>query len=205
MAGDATGETDHARGFLQLEYTALRGELIKRLEFKQRLLEITLVSAAAILTINVTGAEFSRVLLAYPILVMFLAFVWVHHDLRLQDIASYVRFHIEPAFQQPPNGETHLIGYETWLHDRNIPNKWRIGGMSNIALFLGSQTLVFVLGWRGARNEARPETIDTVLMFLGVQAIYWAAVGLLFYRRLPGPNHWPTAVKGVLRRHLTRR
>jgi hypothetical protein len=113
MTGTSPDDNDHFRAFLQMEYTTLRGELIKRLEFKQRLLEITLVSAAAILTINVTGAEFSRVLLAYPILVMFLALVWVHHDSRLQDLASYIKERIEPAFQQLVDSETDLVGYET--------------------------------------------------------------------------------------------
>jgi len=199
MLGDAPNDNDHAREFLKLEYTALRGELIKRVELRQRLLEITLVSAAAILTINVTGAEFSRALLAYPILVMFLAFAWVHHDLRLQRIASYVKTRIEPAFDRQSNGATDPVGYETWLDQHPYPNEGRIGGMSSIALFIGSQILVFLLGWTGAWAKTRPQAIDLVLMFVGVQAIYWTAVFLLFYRRLPGPNQWAAAARGFRR------
>ena len=199
MTAASPDDDDHAREFLKLEYTALRGELIKRVELRQRLLEITLVSAAATLTINVTGAEFSRVLLAYPILVMFLALVWVHHDSRLQDLASYIKERIEPAFQQPVDSETDLVGYETWLDKHPYPNEGRIGGMSSIALFIGSQILVFLLGWTGAWAKTRPQAIDLVLMFVGVQAIYWTAVFLLFYRRLPGPNQWAAAARGFRR------
>src|SRR4051812_7608374 len=122
MSRDALDGDDHVRAFLQLEYTTLRGELIKRVESRQRLLEITLVSAAAVLTINLTGPEWSRVLLAFPILVMFLAFGWLHHDLRLQRLATYVKTQIEPAFQRQSTSPFGPVGYETWLDSHPNPN-----------------------------------------------------------------------------------
>ncbi|MCC2628855.1 MAG: hypothetical protein K0S14_2505, partial [Thermomicrobiales bacterium] len=52
MTDKANNGNDETLAFFQAEYTSLRSEMVKRLELGQRLLEITLVSAAAILTIN---------------------------------------------------------------------------------------------------------------------------------------------------------
>jgi len=49
MIGNVSTDNDHIRAFLQMEYTALRGELIKRVELWQRFLAITMDSAGAIL------------------------------------------------------------------------------------------------------------------------------------------------------------
>ena len=88
MTGEAPNENDHVREFLKLEYATLRGELIKRVEFRQRLLEIAVVSAGVILALNLTWDQYPIILLAYPILVMFLGLGWMHHDQRLQKLAT---------------------------------------------------------------------------------------------------------------------
>ncbi len=45
MSGDATrNDGDHAHAFLHAEYTALRDEMVRRVELRQRLVEITLAS-----------------------------------------------------------------------------------------------------------------------------------------------------------------
>jgi hypothetical protein len=203
MSGNAPNDSDHVRTFLQTEYTVLRGELIKRVELNQRLLEITLASAAAILTLNSTQESgFARVLLAYPILVMFLAFAWLHNDLRLRRLASYVKMQIEPAFQRQPNGPANRIGYESWLETHPYPHEGRIGGMSSIALFIIVQLLVFLLGGEGAWTKTGYQTVDAVLGVFGGAAIFVTAGFLLFYRRLPGPNHW-SATMGMRHRNRT--
>jgi hypothetical protein len=148
----------------------------------------------------VTGAEFSRVLLAYPILVGFLALAWLHIDLRLRRLASYIKEEIEPAFQRQPNGAAHRIGYETWLVTHPYPHEGRIGGMSSIALFIIIQILVFLLGVEGAWTETGFQTVDAILVVFGAAAICATAAFLLFYQRLPGPNQWPAAAKGISRR-----
>ena len=84
--------------FLKLEYTTLRGELAKRIEARQRILEITLGSAGAILAVYGTGADITQVLLAYPILVLLLAANWLHNGLAVKRLASYLRMEVEPRF-----------------------------------------------------------------------------------------------------------
>ena len=110
MTGNARNGNDETLAFLQAEYTALRNEVIRRIELGQRVLEITLVSAAAILTINLTGTEFARVLLAYPVLVMFLAFAGLHNALQVRILATYIMTEIEPRFRWRRDGEEIPIG-----------------------------------------------------------------------------------------------
>ncbi len=106
------------------QYTALRGELTKRAEFRQRPLEITLVSAVAILTITLTGTEFARILLASPILVMFLELARLHHGLRMSVPVVYIKTDSEPEFpwrhheEETPSG---AIGFHRRRHRTERP------------------------------------------------------------------------------------
>ena len=199
MIGDAPNENDHVREFLKLEYTSLRGELIKRVEFRQRLLEIAVVSAGAILALNLTWDQYPLILLAYPIVVMFLGLGWMHHDQRLQKLATYIRMQIEPEFQRQSNLEANPVGYETWLDQDRSRREGRIGGMSSIAVFLMSQSLVFVVGWASAGTKIGESLAEAIAFSLGFSAIYVTAMFLLFYRRLPGPDQWAITLMRRLR------
>jgi hypothetical protein len=194
MTSDATNGTDHVREFLKLEYTTLRGELIKRVEFRQRLLEIAVVSAGAILALNLTWDQYPLILLAYPIVVMFLGLGWMHHDQRLQKLATYIRLRIEPEFQRQSDAESDPVGYETWLDQDRARQEGRIGGMSSIAVFLMSQLLVFAVGWASAGSKIGKSLAEAIAFSLGFSAIYVTAMFLLFYQRLPGPAQWADAL-----------
>jgi hypothetical protein len=129
MTAAAPDDEIRVHEFLKLEYTTLSGELIKRVEFRQRLLEIAVVSAGAVLALNLTWDQYPLILLAYPILVMFLGLGWLHHDQRLQKLATYIRMQIEPAFRRPSNTEENPVGYETWLDQDRARQEGRIGGI----------------------------------------------------------------------------
>jgi hypothetical protein len=164
----------------------LRSELVKRVELGQRLLEITPVSAAAILTINSTGDEFARVLLGYPVLVMFLAFAGLQHALRLRILATYITTEIEPRFQWRHNGEEASVGHEAWLVDHAPRQEQRLGIFSSIFMFIGTQVLVFSLGVVESVTGNRVQPIDIVLIIVGVVVIFVTAAvlfGYLGYRR----------------------
>ena len=194
MTGDPKNDNDLVREFLKLEYTTLRGELIKRVELRQRLLEIAVISAGAILALNLTWDQYPLILLAYPIVVMFLGLVWMHHDLRLQNLGTYIRWQIESEFQRSSNAPENPVGYETWLDHDRTRKEGRIGGMSNIAVFLMSQLLVFAVGLISAGAKVSKVSIEAGAFFLGFAAIYVTAMLLLFYRRLPGPDQWADAL-----------
>src|SRR5918995_4899973 len=162
---DNTGNgNDGTLAFLQAEYTALRSEFVKRVELGQRLLEITLVSAAAILTINLTGTEFARVLLAYPILVMFLAFAGLQHGLQLRILATYIKTEIEPRFRWRHDGEDASVGYEAWRVDNAPRQAQRLGILGSMSMFVGIQVLVFSLGVVESVSGTRVHPVDIVLI-----------------------------------------
>jgi hypothetical protein len=188
-------DENHVREFLKLEYTTLRGELIKRVEFRQRLLEIAVVSAGAILALNLAWDQYPLILLAYPILVMFLGLGWLHHDQRLQKLATYIRMQIEREFQRPSNTEENPVEYETWLDKDRTRQEGRIGGMASIAVFLMSQALVFAVGcFTAGADKLNEVSVEAAAFSLGFAAIYVTAMLLLFYRRLRGPIQWADAI-----------
>jgi hypothetical protein len=181
MTDNAQNGNEETLAFLQAEYTALRSEFVKRVELGQRLLEITLVSAAAILTINLTGDEFARVLLAYPILVMFLAFAAVHHALQLRIIATYIKSEIEPKFRWRPDGEEASVGHETWLVDNSPRQAQRLGILGSISMFIGIQVLVFSLGVVQSVTGTRVQPVDIMLIIVGVVVILATAAVMFGY------------------------
>jgi hypothetical protein len=186
MTDTAQDGNDETLAFLQAEYTSLRGEMVKRLELGSRLLEITLVSAAAILTINFTGTEFARVLLAYPVLVMFLAFAGLHSGLQVRILATYIKTEIEPRFRWRHNGEDAAVGYEAWLAAHAPREEQRLGIFSSIFMFIGTQVLVFSLGVVEAVTETRVHPVDFVLIIVGIVVIVVTAAvmfGYLGHRR----------------------
>ena len=186
MNDNAMNGNDETLAFLQAEYTALRSEVVKRLELGQRLLEITLVSAAAILTINLTGTEFARVLLAYPVLVMFLAFAGLHSGLQVRILATYIKTEIEPRFRWRHDGEDASVGYEAWLVDTSPRQGQRLATLASISMFIGIQVLVFSLGVVDAVTGTRVHPVDIVLIIVGVVVIVVTAAvlfGYLGYRR----------------------
>jgi hypothetical protein len=181
MTDRANNGNDETLAFLQTEYTSLRAEIVKRLELGQRLLEITLVSAAAILTINLTGTEFGRVLLAYPVLVMFLAFAGLHSALQVRILAMYIKTEIEPRFRWRHNGQDVTVGYEAWLAAHAPREEQRLGIFSSIFMFTGTQVLVFSLGVVEAVTGARVDPVDIVLIGVGGVVIVATASVLVFY------------------------
>jgi hypothetical protein len=181
MTDNARNGNDETLAFLQAEYTALRSEIVKRLELGQRLLEITLVSAAAILTINLTDDEFARVLLAYPVLVMFLAFAGLHSALQVRVLATYIKTEIEPRFRWRHDGEDASVGYEAWLVAHAPREQQRLGIFSSIFMFIGTQVLVFSIGVVEAVTGPRVQPVDIVLIIAGGVAIVVTAAVLFGY------------------------
>jgi hypothetical protein len=181
MSDNARNGNDETLAFLQAEYTALRSEMVKRLELGSRLLEITLVSAAAILTINFTGMEFARVLLAYPVLVMFLAFAGLHSGLQVRILATYIETEIEPRFRLRHDGEDAAVGYEGWLAAHAPRENQRLGIFSSVLMFIGTQVLVFSLGVVEVVSGTRVHPVDIVLTIVGVVVIFVTAAVLFGY------------------------
>lgn len=88
------------------EYTALRNEIIKRIEMRQQLLTFTLVGAGTLMTLGATEGRAAEVLLIYPILAFFLALGWTHNDVRIGELGGYLKEHVEQKLQTMKTGKS---------------------------------------------------------------------------------------------------
>jgi hypothetical protein len=79
---------------LQMEYSALRDEILKRMDLRQQFVAMTLTIAGVFLGVGVTTAS---VALVYPALAAFLAIGWVQNDLRIRHLGTYIRDHVEAS------------------------------------------------------------------------------------------------------------
>jgi len=93
---------------LELQYNALRDEILKRIELRQQLIAITLTIAGALLAVGINN---DLVALIYPPLAMFLALGWSQNDLRIRFISRYIREKIEPLVPG--------LGFEGYTHSAN--------------------------------------------------------------------------------------
>lgn len=117
-----------------LEYNALRNEILKRIELRQQLIAISLTLAGAFLSV---GLSTDLVVLIYPPLATFLALGWAQNDFRIRDLAKYIRDNLESA-------RTGLL-YETYVQKTRKESKglgaWRIVVFSHSGIFLFTQLM----------------------------------------------------------------
>lgn len=116
------------------EYSALRSEILKRIEMRQQIISITLTLAGIFLSFGLTN---EMVTLVYPPLAMFLAFSWAQNDFRIRRTAGYIRKNLESL----------EIGlkYESAMHEDRIIDTslstWRFVVISHSGIFLLTQIL----------------------------------------------------------------
>ena len=119
---------------IELEYNALRSEILTRIELRQQLIGITLALAGVFLSLALTV---EAVALIYPPLAMFLALGWARNDDGIREIALYIRERLE----RMPVG----LGYETYMQQRRAerkgPRAWRLGASSHSGVFLLTQIM----------------------------------------------------------------
>lgn len=120
---DLTGEA---------EYSALRNEVLKRLELRYQTIRLTLIIAGIFLTLGLRDEISERVLLVYPILALFLATSWIHHGFAISRLGKYIREELEPKLN---------MGWETFLKESDPPYFGKFGKISSVGLFLLTQIL----------------------------------------------------------------
>jgi|WetSurSiteA1Bulk_404760.scaffolds.fasta_scaffold01202_6 8-oxo-dGTP diphosphatase len=94
------------------ELNYLRNEVLNRFEIRNKMIYYTIFLAGIILTFGKTEG-----FIFYPILGTVLAGLWSHSDIRIDDIADYIRTQIEPRI----NG----LGWENHLHKKYQATKLR--------------------------------------------------------------------------------
>ena len=172
--------SNETAGYLA-EFNALRSEILKRIEQRQQIIVITLTLAGTFLGFGVKDGN-ETISLIYPIIAAFLAFAWTQNDLRIKDLAKYIREAIEP---QVPG-----LQYETTIH--RLRQGWK--GVSSIrfvsysheGLFVVTQAIAILIGF----SNPTITTLDWVLIgldFLAVGLVVW----LISQTRKRDPNSKP--------------
>jgi hypothetical protein len=129
---------DPAR-FHLAEYGALRAEILKKTDIQHQLLSLSLIALGTFITIGFESS--ATLLLVYPILAMFLAASWSHHDIRIAQLGDFIRSHHETKFFGEQGG------WEQY-HPSSDAGK-AVGSRISLAsrgILIGSQILAVTLG-----------------------------------------------------------
>ena len=131
--------TFDSSGFHLAEYGALRAEILKRTDIQHQLLSLSLIALGTFVTIGIESS--ATLLLVYPILAMFLAASWSHHDIRISQLGAFIRMRHEANFFGEQGG---------WecFHPSSAEGK-TVGsriGLASRGILIGSQILAVTLG-----------------------------------------------------------
>src|SRR5687768_16709224 len=77
------------------EYGVLRQEILARNEFRQRTVELTLLSSGAIFAAGLKIEDLGPLLLLYPMAVLFLAATWAHNGVGVLLAGIHIREQFE--------------------------------------------------------------------------------------------------------------
>jgi hypothetical protein len=90
------------------EYNSLRNEILKRIEFRFQIINLTIIAAGTFLTVGVQDNIPASVLFIYPILAFFLAASWSHNGAMILLLEQHIKINIE-AKNPDLKWETHGV------------------------------------------------------------------------------------------------
>lgn len=117
---------------LLAEYSALRSEILKRMDMRQQILTFTLIAAGTIFSFG-----HKEVLLLFPVLVLFLAALWTQNDTRIWEIAEFIKNKIEPTAKG--------IKWETYMYEKHKNQPVRFLEINSSGVFLISGIIAIIL------------------------------------------------------------
>jgi hypothetical protein len=165
-----TNEPTNLTHGLEIEYNALRSEILKRIELRQQLIAITLTLAGAFLSV---GLKTASVAFIFPPLASMLALSWYQNDRLIRDLGAYIREHIEPTLPG--------LGWQTHTLRRRMTSKlsmWRT--LSHGGVFLILQLLAV---WIGVANFTCTTT-EWVLLSIDVLGLVGVAILIFLHQRM---------------------
>jgi hypothetical protein len=131
----------------ELEYTALREEILKRIESRQQLISITLTIAAAVLGVGWTSG--AVILLLYPLIAALMAAGWAQNEILIRQISAYIRENLEGKVTEP--------GWERTSRAQMSATMvfgWPIEVLSLGGIFVLTQVMALALGWTRFNSTA---------------------------------------------------
>jgi hypothetical protein len=127
------------RSALDMEYKALRDEILVRIDLRQKLLATTLILAAAFLGFLANNPEYQSAALIYPPLASFIAVAWTQDDYGIRDASIYIREYIEK--------EIPTLRWEHYKRELRITNSWHsIILLSHLGVIIITQIMSLAIG-----------------------------------------------------------
>jgi hypothetical protein len=166
MSAEPHDNDNAKRRSIDVEYTALRNEITKRIEMRQQIVTLTLTLAGIFLGVGLTR---TAVALIYPPLATFLALAWAQNDFRIRVTAKYIRERIEAS--------TPGLGYETFVQEERESKSGGLGAWRFLVLSYGGILLLTQLMAIGIEFSKWPFN-SAQWALLGVAA---AAVGTVIW------------------------
>ncbi|MAU08663.1 MAG: hypothetical protein CL607_02485 [Anaerolineaceae bacterium] len=125
------------RDALLAEYSTLRAEALQRIGMRQQILTFSLVAAGTILSLGIQEDTTPIVLLLYPILAVPFALIFVQHDVRIGEIAEYVKNDLECRLGS--------IRWESYMLEKRWQKKPRSLESAATTLFILTDSLAILL------------------------------------------------------------
>jgi len=149
------------------EYSALREEIIKRIDIRHNIVIFTLIFAGTFLTLSTQITRQSTLLLLfYPILATFLAALWTQSDIRVSQIGGYIRDNIETKLGGG-------IGFQKYLvAEFNKRENWLLkylAEFSVVGIFFITESLAILYAGYGVRFAfSLPELVLFCIDLIGI-------------------------------------
>lgn len=159
---------------LAAQYSAMRAEMIKRLEIRSQIVALTLVVAGTFLSVGAQTSVPESALLVYPLIAMFLAASWKQNDTRTGQMVRFIRDKIEKHIGPSPA----QLGWESYRRDSHPPSKltpFSVSGVFVVTQLLAMALAVvrFVPLIHGLRldNLSAELVVDGVLLVVGASSV----------------------------------
>lgn len=169
------------------EYTALRIEIVKRMELNHQVISLAIIALGTLLAAGIQ-AKNAAVILIYPIVTVFLAGVWAYNERRSERIRAYILDRIEARVGQENMGWEHALAAARIARTRHAFG-WMGGfiGIELVAIIAGLSVahvnLVAVITHitlNGGQGTGWP---DTIAILLGVDVVTVVATAVLLRPR----------------------
>ena len=123
--------------FALAEYAALQDEALKNNDYQHQVISLTFIAAGTVFSLSTQAGTQAVLLLAYPILAMFLSLGWSASAIRIKRIKLYIKDHLETRV----TGQ----GWETFLHANTHKIKRSMKTYYARGVFIGTQLIAVLL------------------------------------------------------------
>lgn len=153
--------------FKLAQFSALRDEILKRLEMQHQLLALALIVSGTLLTIGLADKGPAMILLLSPILIMFIAIAWSSNNVRIGQAGKFIK---------------EVEGAEDWEHywrSSEIHNWLATGTIAAHGIFNGAQLVIIAF----ALLRSNFPTVEKVLIVIDVVTVVLTFVIVQLSRR----------------------